>query len=294
MIITPRAIAILLILRTFKFVTTSQIRRWCVPTDKDGSITRDVLRKLQAAGLARRFRAEVTNPLMTSSSPVWTPTEAGCCVLATRTGDASLILDAPPNTNNWTQFAHYVEVSEVLHEIHEAFAAQSNAQLGPVYFEHDVISDAKEPEKRFRLYTVVSQNESKRIVCVPDFAFQVSVNEFRRVYFGELERGTDTPRRCWAKKSPSYLGMNNHFRKIFPDAQDWRVLFIWPNEGMRDAARRAVDPSKSDMCLFVAQTDINDSFIHAPIMYTALEGPRPFIKPLTTPEPAPVPHMATE
>jgi len=292
--ITPRVLDILRELRRYKFLTTAQIRRWCVPHDKDGSITREVLRKMQAAGLARRFRAEVTNPMMTSSSPVWTPTEAGCCLLATKTGDASLILDALPNTSNWTQFCHYVAVSELVHTIDRAFAAQTYATLGAVYFEHDVISDAKEPEKKFRLYTVVSQNEAKRTVCVPDFAFEVIVNQYRRVYFGELERGTDTPKRVAAKKAPGYSGMQNHFRKHFPEAQDWRVLFVWPNAGMRDAGRRAVDPAKSEMWLFAALPDITETFLHEPVTYTAQEGPKPFIKPPATPALSPVPHKRAE
>ena len=290
--ITPRSIEVLHVLRKYKFLTTAQVRRWCVPNDKDGSITREVLRKLQGAGLARRFRAEVTNPGMTSSAPVWTPTEAGCCLLATKTGDASLILDCIPNTSNLAQFAHYVAVSELVYTIDKAFAQQSNSRLGAVYFEHDGISDSKDPEKRFRLYTIVSQYESKRIVCVPDFAFEVIVNQYRRVYYGELERGTDTPKRVWAKKSPGYSGMQNHFRKHFPEAQDWRVLFIWPNAGMRDAARRAADPAKSETWLFAALPDITESFLHQPVIYTALDGPKPFIRtptllgtPATTPAP---------
>lgn len=292
--ITPRAIAILRLLRRYKFLTTAQIRRWCVPNDKDGSITREVLRKLQDAGLARRFRAEVNNPLVTPGMPVWTPTEAGCCLLATKTGDASLILDAPPNTSNWTQFAHYVAVSELIHTIDAAFASQSYAKLGAVYFEHDVISDAKEPEKHFRLYTVVSHNEVKRTVCVPDFAFEVIVNQYRRLYLGELERGTDTPKRASAKKLPGYTGMQNHFQKICPEAQDWRVLFVWPNAGLRDAARRAVDPTKTEMWLFAALPDITASFLHEPVIYTAHDGPKPFIKPPATPAATPLPYKQAE
>lgn len=292
--ITPRIIAILMELRMYKFLTTAQLRNRCVPNDKDGSITREVLRKMLAAGLARRFRAEVNNPLVTPSMPIWTPTEAGCCLLATKTGDASLILDALPGTNNWMQFAHYVAVSELIHTIAKAFEGQSFAKMGAVYFEHDVISDAKEPENKYRLYTVISQHESKRTVCIPDVAVECIVNQYRRAYFFELERGTDTPKRVAAKKSPGYAGMNSHFRKIFPDAQDWRVLFIWPNAGLRDAARRAVDPAKSEMWLFAALPDITQTFLHEPVIYTANEGPRPFIKPPETPATTPLPYKKAE
>src|SRR5262245_45559853 len=113
-IITPRVLTILRLLRRFKFLTTRQIRDWVLSHDKDGSITREIMRKIRQAGLAHRLKAEVHDPLATSSVPVWVPTEAGCCVLASHTGDASLLLDCPPNTSSWTQFAHYCAVSEAM------------------------------------------------------------------------------------------------------------------------------------------------------------------------------------
>lgn len=278
----------------YKFLTTAQIRNWCVPNDKDGSITREVLRKMLAAGLARRFRAEVNNPLVTPSMPIWTPTEAGCCLLATKTGNASHLLDALPSTSNWTQFAHYVAMSELIHTFTKAIDAQCYAKMGRVYFEHDIKSDAKEPENKYRLYTVVSQNDSKRVVCAPDAAAEFMVDHFRRVVFFELERGTDTPRRASAKKMPGYSGMNRHFQKLFPEAQDWRVLFVWPNAGLRDAARRSVDPAKAATWLFAALPDITGSFLHEPVIYTANDGPKPFIKPPATPATTPLPYKTAE
>lgn len=289
--VTLRIIAILLALWRYKFLTTAQIRRWCVPTDKDGSVTRDVLRKMQDAGLARRFKAEIHNPLVTSSVPIWTPTEAGCCLLATKTGDPSMIMDSMPNTNSWTMFGHYVAVSELIHTIETSFQSQVGAKIGALYFEHDVISDQKEPEKRFRLYSLVRQDKDKRIVCIPDAAFEVFAGSYRRAYYIELERGTDTPKRVAAKKSPGYAMMDNHFKKHFPDADDWRVLFVWPNAGLRDAARRAVDPANSKLWLFAAMPDITPTFIHSPVLYTAQDGPIPFVKPAPGAAPSPEPQQ---
>ena len=290
--ITERILAILITLWRYKFVTTAQIRRWCVPTDKDGSVTRDVLRKMAGAGLARRFKAEVHNPIVTSSVPVWTPTEPGCCLLATKTGDPKYILDGMPNTNGWHMYGHHVELTELGHTIVTAFASQKHARLTSLFFEHDVISDAKEPEKRFRLFTLVREEQGKRIVCVPDMAFEVEIGDYRRAYYVENERGTDTPKRVAAKKSPGYAMMQNHFRQHFPEAQDWRVLFVWPNAGLRDAARRAVDPLKSESWLFAAWPDITDSFLHSPVIYTADGGPKPLIKP--APDTAPTEEPPTE
>lgn len=283
---TPRVLEILRAQRRYKFLTTAQQRRWCIPNDKDGSITREVLRKMEAAGLTKRFKAEVHNPITTSSVPVWVPTEAGCALLASKTGDPSLLLDALPNTNAWTQFAHFVAVSELVHTIEVAFRGQNYARMGDLYFEHDVIGAHKEPEKRFRLYTLVGQESMKRTVCIPDAAFEVIVGKYRRAIFVELERGTDTPKRVAAKKTPGYFGMHHHFQKHFPQAQDWRVLFVWPNAGMRDAARRAVDPLKTDTWLFAALPDITESFLHESVIYAAQGEAKPFIK---SPTPAATP-----
>lgn len=284
MTITPRVLAILLQLRMVYFLTARQLQRWCVPNDKDCSTTRDILRKMESAGYVRRLKAEVHDPLKTPTAPVWVITGEGSMVLASKKGDVSLVLDALPNTRNWPCFRHYVEVAELAHTIEAAFNLQSIVTKGPTYFEHEIISDAKEPEQRYRLY--VSENVGgHRIVSNADFAFTVKVGEYCRAYYGELQRGTETPKRVAAKKTPGYGIMQNHFKKHFPDAQDWRVLFVWPNAGLRDAARRAVDPQKAKNWLFAALPDISEAFLHEPVIYSATDGPRPFIKPPVAPQP---------
>src|SRR5262245_59123906 len=136
MVITERVLQILRVLRRFKFVTTAQIRDWCVPGDRDGSVTREVLRKMRGTGLARRVKAEVHDPRSTTSVPVWLPTEAGSCVLASRTGVMESLLDCEPSTSSWQNYAHYCCVSGVMHTIVAAFEAQIAARMGALYFEH--------------------------------------------------------------------------------------------------------------------------------------------------------------
>lgn len=282
---TPRMTDILRKLRRYKFLTTKQIRNWCVPNDKDGSITREVLRKLQSLGLAKRSQAEVNNPLTTAASPVWMPTDYGCSLLVIETNDASQLLDAIPCVRNWMQFAHFVAVSELVHTIEKAFDRHTIAKLGKVVLEHDVIENPRDPTATIRLYTVVSQREGRKIVCVPDFAFEVIVGNFRRVYFCELERGSDTPTRVQRRKHPGYSGMHEHFQKLFPDAQDWRVLFIWPNTMMRDAARKLVTDEQSKTWLFAALPDMTERFIDEPVICKGNNHPRALIDPsYTAPE----------
>ncbi len=289
---TPRDELFLRTARRYKFLLASQYRRWLVPHDKDGSITRQELRKLEAARLLRRLRTEVAGPLSTTA-PTWVITEAGACLLAAKTGDASLLLDAVPNTNDWQNNGHKVALSELVHTIDAAFAAQDYAALGPLYFEYDIINpEAKEPERRYRLFTT-EEIGGRRIVCAPDAAFEVIVGKHRRAYYVELERGSDTPKRVAAKKAPGYGILQRHFQKHFPEAQHWRVVFVWPNAGLRDAARQAVKPALAENWLFVALPDITDHFLHEPVLYD-LAGPRPFIKPPVNPVAAPAPYKKAE
>jgi hypothetical protein len=168
---------ILLKLRKYKFLTTKQIRNWCVPNDKDGSITRSVLRKMQALGLARRSQAEVNNPLTTANSPVWIPTEYGCSLLAIETNDATQLLDAIPSVHNWMQFAHFVAVSELVHTIEKAFERHPFAKLGKIILEHDVIECQSDPSSTLRLYTVLS----RPLLANSAVSISVSLNEVRTI-----------------------------------------------------------------------------------------------------------------
>lgn len=299
MTITDRVLHILRLLRRYKFLTTAQIRTRCVPNDKDGAITREVMRKMKDAGLARRLKAEVHDPLATSSVPVWLPTETGCCVLATKTGNIRYLLDSQPNTNSWQNFAHYVAVSELFLTLDAALALQARVLMNALYFEHDVVNpDETDPRKKFKTYTVVKEEARgahvHRVVCVPDAACEIQVGPYRRAYYWELERGTDTPMRAGAKKVPGYHGLfeSKKFQRHFPEAQDMRVIAVCPNAGWRDAMRRAVAAQNkgADLWLFVAWDEIkpDESFLHGPIVYTCTDGSRPLVKPAATP-PAPAP-----
>src|SRR5205807_104150 len=62
----------------------------------------------------------------------------------------------------------------------------STASLGGWIGEYDVINArAKNPEERYRLYTLISE-EPKRLVCNPDAAFLLPVGEHRRIFYLEL------------------------------------------------------------------------------------------------------------
>jgi hypothetical protein len=281
MTITDRDALILRLLRRYKFLTTAQIRDRCIPHDRDGRITRDRLGKLRQAGLARKLQAEVVDPLHNSTAPVWLPTEKGCHALALRTGEMSCLLDAVPGTDAWQNLAHYTAVSQLHLTLDAALAKDVRVRMDALYFEHDVVNaDEREPSKKYRLHTVVS-SEPKRVVCVPDSAFEIQLGEYRRAYYTELERGTDTPGRVAAKKTPGYAGLalTRKWLAHFPHAEDFAVIAFCPNPGWRDALRREVSSKQgSELWRFAALSEINaDTVLTAPLFYTCTAGPFPFV-----------------
>lgn len=287
MTVTQRDLHVLKLLRRYKFLVAPQIRRLCFPNDKDGSITRSRLRKLEGASYVMRRRAEVAAPNTSHTMPVWLPTEEGCAHLALRLDDTSYLLDTPVGTRTWQNFAHYVAVSDFHLMLDHAIENQSYVQMGDLFFEHDVINpEANYPSERYRLNVVVQQ-QPKKIVCAPDSAFELQVAGYRRAIYVELERGTDTPACAMAKKHQGYehLHQSQKFRLHFPHAQDLRVLFLAPTKSWRDSLRKEAGRKKSaELYLFASSDELTvENLLHGDLTYTCTEGPRPLVRPVASP-----------
>lgn len=289
--ITQRDLSILDLLLTFGFLVTGQVRALIFPNDKDGSVTRDRLRKLEAAGFIQRRRAEVANPLNNSTIPVWIITENGICQLALHTDKPLLLNQHPPCTRTWQNFAHFVAVSAWMLKLRQAIAQQNRVRLNAMYFEHTVVNpEADDPARRYKLYTVTSApTDPKRIVCAPDSAFELQVDRFRKAYYVELERGTDSPARIAAKKSPGYHGISatTKWKLHFPEADDFQVLCLAPTRSWRELLRKAMrDKNGADKWFFIALDELNEeSFLHGDVVYTCTGGPRPLVRPAAAPLP---------
>lgn len=285
---TDRDILILDLLLTYGFLVTSQIRSLIFTSDKDGSVTRDRLRKLEAAGLVQRRRAEVANPLTSNTIPVWIITEKGICQLSLHQDAMSILNRKPPCTRSWQNFTHYVAVADLMLKAKQAITVQSRVELCNVFFEHTLLNaDADDAAHRYKLYTVISE-VPRRLVCAPDASFELKVGAYRRPYYIELERGTDTPPRIAAKKTPGYHGLflSQKWRRHYPDALDFRVLCVAPTSSWRDSLRKAVrDKPGAALWLFMALDEITpETFLHGNIAYTCTEGPRPFVRPEAPPQ----------
>lgn len=289
MTVTERDVQLMMLLLDCGFLTTGQIRRELFPTDGDGSQARDRLRKLEAECFAMRRRAEVANPLSSTTMPTWIITEKGICQLALRLDDISLLKRKPPCVRSWQNYAHYVAVADLILHLRRAIAAQKRVDLLATYFEHTVVNDADDlpPHKRYKLFTSIAE-QPRKLVCAPDAAWEFRIGDYRRAYYIELERGTDSPVRVAAKKTPGYHGLfeSKKWKSHFPQANDFRVLCVAPKPSWRDALRKAVKDKKgAELWMFAAVEELTADFLHGLAVYQCEGGPRPLVPPE-----APPPH----
>lgn len=282
--LTDRDTDILTLLAFVGFATTPQIRREFFPKDKDGAVVRNRMRTLEAGGFAIRRRAEVANPLQSSTMPVWIITPQGLSTLAIAKNDPMYLSQLPPCTRSWQNFCHYACVTDFALLLRRVIAAQSYVKLAGFLFEHTVMNaEATAPAERYKLYTEIA-TAPKKIVCAPDAAFEFDVQGYRRAYYVELERGLDMPGRVIAKKGQGYVGLaeSQKWKRHFPEAKDFRVLALTPSSGWRDALRKSVREYKhgADLWQFAASNELTiENLLHGETMYTATEGPRPMVKP---------------
>lgn len=272
--LTDRDLLLLKHLRHHKFLDIVQLTNLVMPDAPNTRVIRERMNRLSAAGLAKKANQKLVNQEQTALKRVYVPTINGCIELARRTGDPAQLLDCEPMTKLWMFFDHYLEVSDFHIAIDRAFASQSVVSMGAHFLEHDQIA----PQRK--LFTVV--DDAKKTVCIPDFGFELLAGPYRRPFYLELERGTDSPQRIAAKKTPGYFGLweSKRFQRHFPAATDFRVLCVTPNAKWRDRLREAVKGHKGEqLWLFVAKSEVTptESLLFEPIIYTCTEGPRPLV-----------------
>lgn len=288
MSLTPNRVRVLRFLRRYYYARASQVRAALFPQDKDGSVTRENMRKLLGPGYVRRHEPRLLEEGRATAPPVYVLTLRGASVLAAETGDASLLLAVEPTFRDWMSLNHFCALTTLHWTIDTAVAAQSRTVLHGPWFEHEVVCpDAAEPARRYKLYTTFPGSDVK---CCPDSAFELEVGGARRGYYVEREMGSDTPARVAAKKHKGYalLCETGAFRAHLPHANDFRVLALTPNPGWRDALRREMAGKPgAHLWLFAATPELTaQAALHGPVLWTIDRGPFPLVPP---PEPAAAP-----
>lgn len=294
---TSTLLSVLKLARTAKYVNRKIVQDEFFPRDADGSVTRDFLRKAAAAGYLRR--ADATDEYRVQNAPVYLPTEAGCCLLATHTGDMRWLLDCAPSVRSPQDFPHHLGVTRLLIQLQKAFAAQRYATCVRLVTEHDVLNPDAPAAQRIKLYTEVgSSRQGGKIVCIPDCGFLVEVGSYARAYYVEFETGSDgSPSRVAARKAPGYAGLHQtqKFKLHFPQAQDLRVLAVCPNAGWKAALATALrDKPGGELWLCAAREDVTPlTFLHGEIAATPTGEKKPLVKPPPGWTPAVAPAQET-
>jgi hypothetical protein len=241
--ITPRDTEVLTSVARYYTLMRSQINRLHFPEDASGRITRKRLETLLDAELISRTHMQVVNPTQGAPAPVYYPAKKGCAWLAAELQDERY-LSTCTQTPNWQHLYHWVAVAETHILLDRAAAKLKGVSVGEWLGEWSVANpDEKQPEKRYRLYTRLSE----KLVCVPDAAFLLRRGEHGKVYYLEQDRDTTkSPERVACQKSNGYAGLferRGHLRH-FPTAtvEGFNVLMIAPTVRRRDALRAAIVP----------------------------------------------------
>lgn len=273
--ITTSDIQVLLLLATYYTLTRAQIGQLAFPDDCDGRATRRHLQKLLQMRLLQRTRMEVVNPAMGAPAPVYHLSADGAAFLAQHLRDDKY-RTCCTQTPNWQHLYHWCAVAEFHIALDRAVAQVPGVAVTRWYGEWDVIDvEAKEPERRFRLYTRLSE----KLVCVPDAGFSLERNGAQRAFYLELDRHTTmNAGRVAAQKCGGYAALfaerqqalPGHLRH-FPDANPERftVLMVATSAERRDALRKAIAPKTGAwLWRFASQQNLNEeSLLNAPIWY---------------------------
>lgn len=280
---TPIKVAILKLLSRYRYLRTADIKQALlrmghVRSDDDGSFTRSVIRKLENDGLLRRHLPKMVQPGTNQAAPVFAPTVQGSSVLAQELGDTKWLLTHEPNFRDWMSLNHYCALSSLQMTIDQAFAGQKLVKLKKLVFEHEVVNpDAQDPSKRYKLYTRIDD----KVVCVPDSMMEIEIGTERRLLYTEYETGSDTPGRVSSKKHKGFAGLAEKklWKRHGPEASGFSVLCFCPYRSWRDHLRHDMkDKPGQQYWLFCDVSELKpETFLHAPIWYTAEAGPIPLI-----------------
>ena len=286
--LTARDVRILTFLAEHYCATAEHLRANASLGSSDTTVIRHRLRVMDGTGLVGIARAEVLTPHNAVHAQAYHPTEKGMLTLAHRTSEMKWLLTPtkPPYSQH---LAHFLALTDLRLLVKTAVAGQSVCTLGSYYNQFDTTNPgADDPKDRFKLYTEI-ESHPRKIVCVPDAAFDLRAGAVAKAYFVEIERGTTPPARAAAKKSPGYAGLADRrlHRRHFPGALDaFSVLVLAPHPGWRDHLRREfATKARPDLYKFAALTEVTaDSLLFDPIWHPCtgerhalLKGARPHV-----------------
>lgn len=281
--ITDRDIQVLLAVAKYYVLNRPQIQQLCFESDKTGRVTRRRLQALVDVGMLNRHRAQVNYPGTAPAGSIYYPSKKGCQLLAEHSGDDQFLL-TPDQCPQSHHILHWLAVSDTHIGLDRAIARQDRVLVSDWTNEWDVVNkNESDPQKRFRLYTLLSENP--RLICAPDAAFLLSTRGFSKVFYVEQDRGTTGVQQVAARKIKGYaellrLGLHrNHFPNT--NVNSFTVLCVAHNARRRDALRKAfAGLAGAEAWKFCAAQELTpERFLHDTIIYSAVGEAIPLVKP---------------
>lgn len=280
--ITDRDIQVLLAVSRYYVLNRPQIQRLCFASDHTGRVTRRRLQALVSDRLLNRHRAQVHYPGSAPAGSVYYPSKQGNQLLAEHTGDDHFLL-TPDQCPQPHHVLHWLAVSDTHIALDEAIARQDQVRLDGWINEWDVVNkDAGDPQQRFRLYTLLT--EDPRLICAPDAGLLLSTQGFSKVFYLEQDRGTTGAQQVAARKIKGYAelfrrGLHRHH---FPTTNvgSFTVLCVAHNARRRDALRRAfAGLAGSELWRFSAAPELTaERFLHDAVVYPAVGEAMPLVR----------------
>lgn len=283
--ITMRDIAAIRSVAEYHVLSRVQLQKLCYPTDRTGRATRKRLDMLVAMRLLRRTPTPIFNRRGGSPWPAYVSSKQGCDFLAGYFKDDAYLLTpkSPPPAQN---LLHSLEVSETHLIFEEALRDQFIVTIPRWIGEYDIVNpDITRAEQRFQLFTLLWEYPPPRLVCAPDAAFLLSLNnEFRKIQYVEVDRETSGIRQVTSKA----LGYSELFKRRlhlrhFPDATDDRfnVLLVTLSARRRDKLKRAFrEKPHAELWRFVAKEDLTpETCLFGAIYHRCHKEPRGLISP---------------
>ena len=270
-VITDKNQLVLESLAKYYVLSRSMIQEICFPHVRSARSVCERLRKLKNEGYISQASMEVVLQGR-NATPVYFPNK--------KTGETlAAIYDNPEFENIYTKppsgrlLFHWLEISRMHVLVDNALELFGQLEMPTWYNEWEPINkDALNRNQLFSLYTEL-QNQPP-ISCAPDAGFLLEFKGHRKVFYLEVDRGTDSMKRIAKKKPKGYAQMQNQNRhmKHFPGATvpEFSVLFVTTTKYRRDElVRRAEDFEGKELWKFAWDGDVKpSSFFFDPIWHS--------------------------
>lgn len=267
-VITEQNKLVLETLAKYYVLTRQMIQQMCFPHVRSPRSVCERLRKLKNEGYLSQAKMQIVLQGQ-NAVPIYHPNKKTAQTLAAVYGDDSYLnIHIKPPSNGL--LFHWIEISKTHHIVRQAVEGSELLEM-PNWFNEWETINKDEPQSQFHFSLFSPLREKPPLSCAPDAGFLIDCNGHRKVFYVEVDRGTDSIRRIASKKPPGYAAMETQKRhlKHFPDStlQSFSILFITTTQHRRDdLASRLKDLDGHHLWRLAYRTELtSESFFHSPV-----------------------------